>query len=408
MTSSQNPLAAPSLASYITSALPRNASPQIKSPTEAIAVACHAGMLAVGFRFAGLGEDHNSGMPLLPRLSRLSLQGLRTNKIYHLDPATTQPLPAEWNTHPDSLSFRYTHPQSSMSHLLKISRLGSKTLVYGISLGADKTMSFDITTTDFVSETSLPATPVSSNTSPEDATHNVTNIFISPSRLSDLGSQLRLNLIQKLMPSLQKEGYEDTFTSDTTASSIRQGDQPPHPRDPVHDPPRHDPLRDDPMLPRPAQPHHPLADPSIGPRRPGPAGDFPPPGFEDEFEMNRPPRGMPFPRGPEGGRYPNIGDRDLYPPGLGPRDPLRGGGGGLPGLGGIGGGGMHPTFEDLDGREGGVGGMDGMDLRAPPGARYDPPGPGAGPPRGAGGARFGGMGGRPPNPFGGFGDNDFI
>jgi hypothetical protein len=52
---------------------------------------------------------------------------------------------------------------------------------------------------------------------------------------------------------------------------------------------------------------------------------------------------------------------------------------------------------------------------APPGARYDPVGPGdplrdnrGGPhfPRGGGG--FGGPGGRPHNPFGGFGDGDFI
>ena len=56
--------------------------------------------------------------------------------------------------------------------------------------------------------------------------------------------------------------------------------------------------------------------------------------------------------------------------------------------------------------------------RVPPGARYDPIGPGGGPPHGRGGPRFpggggggggGGFGGgAPPNPFGGFGGNDFI
>ena len=88
----------------------------------------------------------------------------------------------------------------------------------------------------------------------------------------------------------------------------------------------------------------PLAAP---PRRPIPAGDFPPPGFEDEYEINRPPRGggglmMP-------GRSPyGIGHDDLNPPGLGPHDPLRPsfvGGGGLPRPGG-GSGGMHPTLDD--------------------------------------------------------------
>lgn len=51
--------------------------------------------------------------------------------------------------------------------------------------------------------------------------------------------------------------------------------------------------------------------------------------------------------------------------------------------------------------------------RVPPGARYDPIGPGGGPPQGRGGPRFPGRGGgigggAPPNPFGGFGGNDFI
>jgi len=71
----------------------------------------------------------------------------------------------------------------------------------------------------------------------------------------------------------------------------------------------------------------------------------------------------------------------------------------LPRPGGGMGGGMHPTFDDpMFG--GGRGDGRGEGGNAPPGARYDPVGPGM-PPRG-------GMGGRPPNPFGGFGGNDFI
>ncbi len=75
--------------------------------------------------------------------------------------------------------------------------------------------------------------------------------------------------------------------------------------------------------------------------------------------MNRPPRPGP---GFGGGRNPvNIGENDLYPPGLGPHDPLRGSfgpGGGLPRPGG--GGGMHPTFDDpmFGGGGAGQGGYD--------------------------------------------------
>lgn len=150
--------------------------------------------------------------------------------------------------------------------------------------------------------------------------------------------------------------------------------------------------------PRPAQPR--LFDDSlqIPPRRSGPTVDFPPPDFEDEHQMNRP-RGnvMGIP-----GRSPlNIGHDDLNPPGLGPHDPLRPsfvGGGGLPGYGG--GGGMHPTFDDPlfqgDRRS------EGYDLRAPPGARYDPVGPGDMQPRGGIGVRDP-LAGQPPMGRGGLG-----
>ncbi|KAK8219160.1 hypothetical protein M8818_000891 [Zalaria obscura] len=99
--------------------------------------------------------------------------------------------------------------------------------------------------------------------------------------------------------------------------------------------PQRDPLRED--YNPPARPH-PFNDPlAAAPRRPHPSGDFLPPDFEDPYDMTRPPR----PMGGVGG-FGNIGERDLYPAGLGPNDPIRGGIG--PGFGG--GGGMHPTFDD--------------------------------------------------------------
>ena len=201
-----------------------------------------------------------------------------------------------------------------------------------------------------------------------------------------MGSLMRLNIVQKLAPSLQKEGYEET--SEGQSSRTQQQPRQPAPgREPNQ--PYRDPLRED--RDPPARPY-PLHDPLMQPRRPMPD---PMPGFEDEFETQRGPRGtMP-------GSFPRIGDRDLYPQGLGPNDPMRGGIG--PGLGGpFGGGGMHPTFDDPmfagQGRRGG-----GYNPQTPPGSRFDPTGPGMpGHPRGAG------MGGRPPNPFGGFGGDDFI
>lgn len=324
-------------------------------------------MLAVGFRLVGLGEDH--------RIEATS------------DPQAPQPLPTEWNAHSGSYSFRYAHGQSSMEFLLKVNRMANKAIVMGMGLGDDKTCSFDVTARDYVSEGNLPATPAGEGEElgSEEARKKVEDVFISSGRLSDYGSLMRISVIQKLVPGIQKEGYEETRQS-AGESSQRQ---PPPGREPEQ--PRYDPLRED--REPPARPH-PLHDPLVQPpRRPMPE---PMPGFEDEFEALRPPRG-----GIRGPGMPHYGDRDLYPQGLGPRDPLYGGVG--PGLAPPGGGGgMHPTFDDPMFAGQGQRGQ-GFDPQAPPGSRYDPVGPGGGGhPRGAG------MGGRPPNPFGGFGDGDFI
>ncbi|WPH04618.1 Hypothetical protein R9X50_00751000 [Acrodontium crateriforme] len=366
MTAPVNALGAQSLSQVMAASIPVSANPQLNSAFDAIALACHAGMLAVGFRLIGLGEDHKIEA--------------------HSDNTHTQPLPEQWNALNGSYAFRYAHSQSSMEYLLKVSRMGSTAVVMGMAIGDDKTCTFDVKTQEFVSDGNLPATPVTENSSSEEIAKKIQDVFISAGRLSDLGSLLQVKLIQKLAPAIHKEGYEETGES---RSAHREPQRP-----------AHDPLRDE--RDPPARPY-PLHDPFAQPRQPrGPMPD-PMPGFEDEYETLRPPRG-----GLPGAGYPRIGDRDLYPQGLGPNDPMRGGLG--PGLGGPrGGGGMHPTFDDpLFAAQGQRG--SGYNPQVPPGSRYDPVGPGmGGHPRGAG------MGGRPPNPFGGppnpfggFSGDDFI
>lgn len=269
-----------------------------------------------------------------------------------------------------------------MEFLVKVNRLGSKALVFGAGLGDDKTASFEVKADDFISNGSLKEATTTS-----DKGAALKDVFISSGRIADLASLFKVNIIQKLAPGIQKAGYEDT------SSTLEQPGRNRETRPPERNPPRDD------RLP-PARPY-PFDDLlAAEPRRIQPPGDFPPPGFEDEYEINRPPRAFP------GGQQPfgNIGERDLYPPGLGPHDPLRVG----PGGGFRGGGGMHPTFDDPI--FGGRGGEVVYDPSVPPGARYDPVGPGDGPPNLRGGSRFpggrgGGFGG---NPFGGFGGGDFI
>nr|OQO30482.1 hypothetical protein B0A51_01711 [Rachicladosporium sp. CCFEE 5018] len=364
---SGNVMSAPSLSSFMSASLPKDASPQLETAYDAIALASHAALLATGFRLVGLGEEH-----------RLDVSA---------DSMQPHILPSEWNSHAGSYAFRYKHSQSSMEYLLKVNRMGNKAVIMGMGMGDDKTHTFDVKISEFISEGNLPASPARhAGSNEEDLLERLGAIFITVGRLSDFGSLFRLNIIQKLIPSLQKEGYQETPSGQSSSAQTNEPRQPRQPRGAER--PDFDPFGDGPV-PRP----HPLADPLAQPRRPLPE---PMPGFDDDFEMQRPFRG-----GLPGGGFPRIGDRDLYPQGLGPNDGMRGGVG--PGLGGMGGGGMHPTFDDpLFAGQGQRGG--GFDPQAPPGARFDPIGPGnrGGHPRGAG------MGGRPPNPFGGFGGNDFI
>jgi hypothetical protein len=285
-----------------------------------------------------------------------------------------------------------------MEYIIKVGRLGGKAVVNGIAVGDDKTTHFDLAVKDYISENSLPVS-VSENTSNEDLAKTLQDVFISAGRLGDLGSLFKVSTLQKLAPGLSKAGSENSSTqSDHDARGTRN----PQRQDGQGQP------RRPPEEPEPARPS-PFNDPLAQPRMPGRPLPEPMPGFEDEYEINRPPRG-----GLRDGRLPgSMGHNDLYPPGLGPHDPLRPHfGGGLPRPGGMGGG-MHPTFDDpLFAGQGGQGDYDPM---APPGARYDPIGPGGAPRDNRGGPRFpgggggfGGPGGRPHNPFGGFGDGDFI
>ncbi|KAL8685622.1 MAG: hypothetical protein Q9218_007647, partial [Villophora microphyllina] len=364
-----NVFSSKNLCEYMLSSLPKGASPHLRNPYDAVALLSHGCMLAVGFRLEGLGEDHGIGKRPSSHSSHPSVLTLNATEASS-DPGEPKPLPEQWNTTTTSnYAFRYAHTQSSLHHILKISRLGSKAIINGLALVPDadeKAHTLEIAVKDFLSPSNFPFTLSSPHTSTIDTDHvdeaqenenRLTSCFISAGRIADLGSMLKFQIIQKLAPGIRKEGYEESahaasHSPSTTppSESQNQRQQPPPPErgDPR---PAYDPLRDDPTLPPAAQPH-PYHDPlAEGPaRRPYPAGDFPPPGFEDEYEMNRPPHHMP------GGRRPlNIGERDLYPPGMGPHDPLRGPGGG--GFGGIGGGGMHPTFDDpLFRGDGGVGG----------------------------------------------------
>ena len=351
----RDPLSPTSVSNAVAALLPQETDSGIYTAYEASAITAHACMSQLDFRLRGLDEDHNFE----------NQDG--NNK-----------LPTEWRAHSSSntFSFRYSHPQSAMQYMLKVSRLGKKALIHGVGLGHDRTASSEIVVDDYITE--KPSfTQAQAKETPSDFR---TKVFFSSSRLQAFIELFKSHIIQKLMPGLHKEGYQES--SIPTESISQQGQSLPQvPRDPQPRNPHPEPA--------PARPY-PFDDPlAVAPRRPQPVPDFAPPDFEDEHQLQAPGRfNPPYPNYP--GRHPlSIGEDDLHPPGMGPNDPLRIGPGGFARPGGLGGG-MHPSFGGLSGT--------GAEGEAPPGARWDPVGPGRGSGRGRG----------PGNPFGGFGGGDFI
>ena len=60
---SGNVFSAINLSEYIFKSLPKESTPQLRDPYDAVAVLSHACMLAVGFRLVGLGENDRIGRP---------------------------------------------------------------------------------------------------------------------------------------------------------------------------------------------------------------------------------------------------------------------------------------------------------------------------------------------------------
>lgn len=293
-----------------------------------------------------------------------------------------------------------------MDLLLRIDRMGTKVSVRGFAIGHDKIHGFERPIRDIVNSKNLPVkiTMTDAGEDRSDLPEKLKKVFASEDAIKCTSRALlalpyqsltnsvtavldavMTEIIQKLYPSLD----ENDRSTDRAEANERLREE----RRPPNVGPFSDPSQPSVPYPRPG-----LLPEAARPRPPVPVGDFPPPGFEDEHEINRPGRGLVMP----GGVSPfNIGRDDLNPPGLGPQDPLRGsfvGGGGLPRPGGS--SGMHPTFDDplFGGSRGGLRGdpdQGSYDPQVPPGARWDPVSPNH--------PRFPGSGGGGHNPFGGFG-----
>lgn len=379
-----------SMADALPSHVQGDDSSDLASSYEAIALLVHAYLASLDFRLCGFDEDK-----LIRKLSLTPLASYHTlethPKIHVAECASLAPrLPPQWNNGFGSLSFVYKHKQSSMTFVVRVDRMGSKVEIRGLAVGAENIHRFEYTVRDIVQSRNLPvriALDAHGNEDRSGLPEKLKKLFVSNYAIERILNDTRVQIVQKLIPRLQKEGYVETEEAEANARDERRAQE----------------ARGDPSAPyRPAgnqpRPYMPHPQPGLLPDnahyRP-PPGDFPPPGFEDEHQILSPPGhymgGLRMPPS-------NIGHDDLNPPGLGPHDPLRGSfvGGGLPRPGGF--SGMHPTFDDpLFTGEGGWGGDgphgSGYDPQAPPGARWDPVNPSGGPRFPGHGGRGGGRGG---------------
>lgn len=329
-----------------------------------------------------------------------------------------------------------------MQFSVKVVHLGNRAIIAALALQDNKSYTLDLLLSDYFSPSAFPytlplpqptpstsndaesSTATPSNAAPTSTSENKTDqeaplhdkdestsplehLFIHQARLKDLITLYRINILQKLLPGLRKEGYlELDAASSTTANNdaVRGGTEggrlgPVAGRDGYY------PDTGGPLGVYPSQP----------PRQPAQA-----------------PSRTPF----------DVGRADLDPMGLPLRNPL-----GLPDIGGVGGpldggdngGGMyvgpnHPLFrerfgepnslfgDEEDFNRGGIGGLgEGMrgggngggvgrrwggdswlpEGAAPPGARFDPIGPGPIHPQN--GQGLPGFPGSAQDPFGGRG-----
>ncbi|KAH6632357.1 PI31 proteasome regulator N-terminal-domain-containing protein [Chaetomium tenue] len=351
-------------------------------------------------------------------------------------------LPPQWNTSINSHTFVYTHDTSLVKFVLRISRLPTEIEIRGEATGDQHFVRFKIKPRDYLQTNGLPlriTTTADGDEDRSDLVQKLKAIFVSEDRIQELASRFKVHLIQQLLATLPESEDTDEELRRTAPSPEKKPVEPPARRGPQTRPPNSQPWRHhrqrDTDLTVPTSPYDlprapdlppafvPAADLPPGFVPTGPAPDFPPPGFEDEYEVNQPPHGPTTADQRRGGRggFGNLGHSDLYPAGMGPHDPIGrdwlgpfeigpegvrrpappGPGGGFGG----GSGGMHPTFDDpIFGDRGGRGGGDDtFGGQIPPGARWDPFGPGGHP-------RFGGGrgGGRGSGFGGGFGSGDII
>ncbi|KAJ4468160.1 hypothetical protein J3R30DRAFT_3662069 [Lentinula aciculospora] len=151
-----------------------------------------------------MGGDRSLSLPKAVRLA--FRRGARdANKMR---PRDNQVLAKIWaQLSMNTITLMYKHEQSSLKFVVKLSKLGKQTVINVIAVESDKTTTLDISTNDFMSPSCFPYNVESpSSSSP------LVYINISSARITDLVSQFKLKIIQKLVLGLNSDEFPLRFT----------------------------------------------------------------------------------------------------------------------------------------------------------------------------------------------------
>ncbi|PHH83499.1 hypothetical protein CDD82_50 [Ophiocordyceps australis] len=303
---------------------PTDDSSDLASSYEAVALLLHAYLTARGFVLVSLDQDklNEECTSLAPRL------------------------PSSWNSSFGAYTLVYILPPSTRRLVILVNRIASRVEVRALVHGLDRISRLESAVRDIVATNGLPVRiPITNGQEDRgDAlVDRLRRIFTSEAVLTSFLQSLDEAIVQPILPQLTGQDA-DSSQGDATARAERLASEASHLN----------------LAPRSTIPPPSTADHLPPPARP--TADFAPPDFEDEHQMLPRPTTL-----PDGTSPFNIGADDLYPPGLGPHDPLRPGFTPGPSQG------MHPSFDHplFAGR-----GRRVQDPQHPFGARYDPVGPG--------------------------------
>ncbi|CAD6572482.1 MAG: hypothetical protein TREMPRED_000561 [Tremellales sp. Tagirdzhanova-0007] len=333
--------------------LPRSTSSPLPNPTDAIAALVHTIHTTLGFRLIPSINIPLTGPALQDRPTEEDFDDGASETATAVDleedvGATEGQLPTGWNARgEDSYVFEYRHSQSAMSFRVRVGRMGGRVQIDAMAEnGAPHTVS--VVLGDLLTPPAFPIPSSATATTPSSSSTEAPAKsigFKSVTAVQAFTDQYKADIVTRLLPGLRKEGYTESTTAIIEPHSASSAQT-------AHDP---QPSRSGSLI-----------DPIYAGRHPSiPYTDVPPVGRRDldPLAAMRLP-GLFNPQGDGGGMYVDFN---------------------------------HPLFDSRRRRDPDLMGGPGGSIQ-PPGARWDPVGPGMG-----GG---GGLPGAGRNPMGGVGVGD--